>query len=273
MNNLANLFDEIQRNNDRNDGRVTRKNLQGAYVFGEEDRNYQPRFEEQDKLGRTETRNQFAYVGTLARSVTMRFYGGDPKYTSYIQGVYRDLYKKRVEQGFSGLTGFNMLGIVCAILYLIVKRDEKKQLSLDDLVKAANDSFAGGGLKRTVKVTLKMVQRYIKVISALIDFSPKNNNGNSNDIVDSIIDQMRRLSLKLQMTMPQRSKMNKIFKTLPDHLKRDHNPSTIAKTVVYLFTTQNDADENKESIVKNKIGITQYILKNIVPKYIKYFKK
>ena len=84
---LANLFDEIQQNENRNAARIRAENLQGAYVFGEEERDYETYFEEQNKLGRTRIRNQFDHVGTLARTITTQFYG-DAKYISYVQGLY-----------------------------------------------------------------------------------------------------------------------------------------------------------------------------------------
>ena len=134
-----------------------------------------------------------------------------------------------------------MTGIVVAILYLIVKKEEQKQLSIDDLIKAANEAPVGVSTKRTVKVTVKMIQKYIKLILSLIDMSLKNNN--TNDSEKSIMDHMRRLSLKLQMSTQVRSKMNKRFKDLPSDVKSAHNPSTVAKTVVYLFSAMGKNNE------------------------------
>jgi len=273
MGSLSNLFNEIQRNNNINAARVRPEDLEGAYVFGEENRNYETYFEEQDKLGRTRVKGQFEHVGTLARSITSQLYAGDPKYTSYIQGIYQELYQARVKQGFPGLTGFNMKGVICVILYLIVKRDERKQLSLDDLVKAANKVLSGG----VVKVTVKMLSKYINIITSLVpSLSVKNDNDNGNaskndDVVQSTLAHMRRMSLTIQMSAQTRAAMNKRYERLPTDLKYDHNPVTVAKAVVYLFALKKNKDVKNASKyqqdLEEKLGMSKYILKQVVVKY------
>jgi len=269
MNNLGNLFNEIQRDENKNAARVRPEDLQGAYVFGEEERNYNTYFEEQNKLGRTRVRNQFEHVGTLARAITSQLYSGDPKYTSYIQGVYQELYQARVKQGYPGMTGFNMKGVICAILYMIIKRDERKQLSLDDLIKAANKVPSGG----VVKVTTKMLNKYINIIVSLIPSLKVNDNASNNDdTVQSTLAHMRRLGLSLQMSAQTRAQMDKRYKRLPKELKYEHNPVTVAKAVVYLFELKNtnvNATEHRTNLVK-KLGISKYMLTQVIGKYKSY---
>lgn len=273
MNNLANLFNEIQKNENRNAARVRKENLEGAYVFGEEQNNYETYFEEQNKLGRTREKDPFEQIGTLARSITSHLYSGDVKYISYIQGVYKELYAARMKKGFRGMTGFNMKGIICAILYLIVRKEERKQLSIDDLVKAANKVATIAEQKSSVKVTTRMIEKYIKVVSSLVDFSVPNNNNNQAELIESTLAHLRRLSISIQMTVKSRSEMIKMYNQLPNELKYDHNPSTVAKVVVYLYALIESNDPKFEKEMTTRLGITKYMTKNVVGKYKPYFSK
>lgn len=268
MNNLNNLFNNIQKNKNQNNARVTKANLQGAVVFGEEERNYDPYWEEMNKMGRSFVRDRFDYVEMLATKITTQFYQGDPKYSKHIKGIYSEMFTSRSKGGLLGFKGMNMKGIVCVILYLIVKNEENKQISLADLVTAANKIESS-----KVKVTERMLTKYIKVLTPHISYR-KNTEDNANDEQEkSTLSHIRRLSIAIKMTPTSRTALNKIYKSLPKELKSEsaHNPNTIAKCLVYLFASLGRNTAYTKEIAEI-LKITEYVKKNALTKYKPFFK-
>jgi hypothetical protein len=238
-------------------------------IFGEELNSYMP-IPGEEHYSVMES-DPFYTVRVMATNITRIVYG-EPRLVQLIVGVYKDLVEARKLQGYQGVRGLNMKGIVTACLYLIILYEEKTRLSLDILVRAAN-SVSGHS---KVKVTEKMVNRYIKIIAdTLKTYRPgnsnSNNDNNSNDektILKHVDDEIKRLVLKLQQNPKDIRAIRASVRAYPRNVLTNHIPRTIAAMAVFSYVTRG---KNTSEALKNKkllqdIGITKPILQKMVHK-------
>lgn len=239
-------------------------------IFGEELNSYMP-IPGEEHYSVMES-DPYYTVRVMATNITRIVYG-EPRLVQLIVGVYKDLVEARKRKGYQGVRGLNMKGIVTACLYLIILYEEKTRLSLDILVRAAN-SVSGHS---KVKVTEKMVNRYIKIIAdALKTYRPANGNSSNNDnngndektILKHVDDEIKRLVLKLQQNPKDIRAIRASVRAYPRHVLTNHIPRTIAAMAVFSYVTRG---KNTTEALKNKkllqdIGITKPVLQKMVHK-------
>lgn len=235
-------------------------------VFGEELNSFVPVFgEEHYSIMESDP---FYTVRLMATNLTRVIYG-EPRLVQFIVGVYKDLVEARQAQGFHGVRGLNMKGIITACLYIIILYEEKTRLSLDVLVRAANQ-IPG---QSKVKVTEKMVNRYIKlVVDTLKGYkSNSNNNNNQNNdktILKHIDQEIKRLSIKLQLPIKETRTINAMVRAYPRDLLTNHMPRTVAAMAVFMHVSRGKrmADALANKALLKEIGITKPILEKMVKK-------
>lgn len=238
-------------------------------IFGEELNSYMP-IPGEEHYSIMES-DPYYTVRVMATNLTRIVYG-EPRLVQLIVGVYKDLVEARKRKGYQGVRGLNMKGIVTACLYLIILYEEKTRLSLDILVRAAN-SISGHS---KVKVTEKMVNRYIKIIAdALKTYRPtngnSNNDNNGNDektILKHVDDEIKRLVLKLQQNPKDIRAIRASVRAYPRKVLTNHIPRTIAAMAVFTYVTRG---KDTTEALKNKkllqdIGITKPVLQKMVHK-------
>lgn len=236
-------------------------------IFGEELNSYMP-IPGEEHYSIMES-DPYYTVRVMATNITRIVYG-EPRLVQLIVGVYKDLVEARKRKGYQGVRGLNMKGIVTACLYLIILYEEKTRLSLDILVRAAN-SVSGHS---KVKVTEKMVNRYIKIIAdALKTYRPTNgnNNNNGNDektILKHVDDEIKRLVLKLQQNPKDIRVIRASVRSYPRDVLTNHIPRTIAAMAVFSYVTRgtNTTEALKNKKLLQDIGITKPVLQKMVHK-------
>lgn len=236
-------------------------------IFGEELNSYMP-IPGEEHYSIMES-DPYYTVRVMATNITRIVYG-EPRLVQLIVGVYKDLVEARKRKGYQGVRGLNMKGIVTACLYLIILYEEKTRLSLDILVRAAN-SVSGHS---KVKVTEKMVNRYIKIIAdALKTYRPTNgnNNNNGNDektILKHVDDEIKRLVLKLQQNPKDIRVIRASVRLYPRDVLTNHIPRTIAAMAVFSYVTRgtNTTEALKNKKLLQDIGITKPVLQKMVHK-------
>lgn len=229
-------------------------------IFGEELPNY-VQFEG-NNVREVMVRDPMAGVKAIASQITLHFYG-ESRFVQFIAGMYNDLVNIRVSKGFKGVRGKNMKGLICAILYILVLYNERARLSIDKLVDAANNVMATS----KVKVTSKMVNRYIIfVIENLSQYN--NNNNNINNDIKHLNREIKRICVSLGYNFKETKRITQMVQSLPQDIVEEHMPRTLAAVCVYWYATnvQMPPDHSTNSSIINKIGITRHTLSKLLKK-------
>ena len=272
LNDIFKLFNNLRNVQEKQNAIITNdnKNKMNQLVFGEELSTFIPVVNKNNARG-VMTREQFEHVRSLSKDITLHLYG-EPKFSTFIMGVYKEFFDSRVTQGFKGMKGMSMKGIICAILYLIMLYEHKAKLSIRKLITAANQVKSAS----TSQVTERMIYKYINiVIDHLKAYSDNKNTKNKLSNVDYSIDQaIKTLAFSIGYESKHLSKMRKLLSKIPDSLKNQHIPHHIAVCIIYHFAT---VEDNFDSIDKTnllkKLNMSPYILKKVYPKFQKQFVK
>jgi len=237
-------------------------------IFGEELNSYVPVFgEEHSSIMESDP---FYNVRVMATNLTRTIYG-EPKLVSFIVGVYKDLVEARHVMGYHGVRGLNMKGIVTACLYIIILYEEKTRLSIDVLVRAAN-SIPG---QSKVKVTEKMVNRYVKlIVDTLKGYTSSNSNSENNNrqnnktILKHVDEEIKRLVIKLKLPVKDSRLIGATVRSYPRDLLTNHMPRTIAAMAVFMHMSRGKrlSEAITDKALLKDIGITKPVLEKMVKK-------
>lgn len=269
MNNIFKLLNNIKQTENKKNLEITNRNRNrmNELVFGEEQIGFIPVQNKNNARG-VMTREQFENVRTLAKDITLHFYG-ESKFQTFIMGVYKEFFNSRQKQGFQGMKGMNMKGIVCAILYLIMQYEHKAKINLSKLIKAANEIKGTS----TTKVNVKMVNKYITiVIDHLKVYSENKNARNTMTNVDYNIDQsIRTLAYSIGYDAKKMTEIRKLLYRVPSQLKHKYTPHHTAASLVYIYATI--INSRHRINIQTKLKISPHVLKTIVPKFETLFVK
>ena len=267
---LQNIFAYIESRvpNKNNKNKNNKYPIGYELIFGEELNSYVPVFgEEHSSIMESDP---FYTVRIMATNLTRTIYG-EPKLVQFIVGVYKDLVEARHATGYHGVRGLNMKGIVTACLYIIILYEEKTRLSLDVLVRAAN-SIPG---QSKVKVTEKMVNRYVKLIVDTLkgytssNSNSENNNGQDNKtILKHVDEEIKRLVIKLKLPVKDTRMIGATVRAYPRELLTNHMPRTIAAMAVFMHMSRGKrlSEAIKDKALLKDIGITKPILEKMMKK-------
>lgn len=252
-------------NNNKNNSRYP---IGNNLIFGEELNSYVPIPGEEHYS--VMEKDPFAAVRFMAINLTREVYG-EPRLVDFIVGVYKDLIVARKARGYFGVRGLNMKGILSAILYLIILYTERTRLSLDVLVKAANNL---SGQSKT-KVNEKMLNRYIKLLvdTLTTQFQESTNNENNNNnktILKHVDEEIKRLVIKLKYNRKDTQTIRTMVRGYPRTVLTNHIPRTIAALAVFTFVTRERNMSTKNGLANKallkEIGITRPVLEKLVQK-------
>ena len=268
---MQGLFDymEQKKNDERGNVNYLYNRQSRNTIFGEELQGYIP-FSPNQVHHSIMERDPLQMIKTLTTQITVQYYSGEPKLVDMTAGVYADFIKARKHLGYQGVQGMNAKGIICAILYMIILYRERSRLDINKLISSANKVKS---VSKTV-VTKRMVFKYLTYIISLVNIKNQNqnnnnNNNNSNNNVSIKLDnEIKRLGILLKYKKNEIMLIkNDVKKTLQDipKLIEQHNITTLSIAFVYKYSLLS----NKNLVfVKDKIGITPYILNNVLPKII-----
>lgn len=241
-------------------------NYREELIFGEELNTYFPTNGEMHYS--VMERDPLYGVRALSGLVTTEIYG-EPRLVNFITGVYNDLVASRLKRGFKGVRGKNMKGLICAIIYIIVLYEEGSNLTVNAIVKAANRVKS----KATVKITDKMVNRYIPFVVDNLTVYKKinetmNNNNNSQLCMRHVEADVKRLGLLLQYSTNDIFAMKRIVRSLPCGMFEDHLPRTVAGGVVFWYTkyVKTPAEYVTNNAVLKRISVSRAGAKKITDK-------
>lgn len=282
--NVVNMFATLNRLKEQNKNSNTNNNNnenkmragkwhRDQLIFGEELNTYIP-FETNIRR-EIMVRDPYAGVKVLVSHVTTYIYG-EPKFVNHVVGVYKDLKTARQKAGYIGMRGKNMKGLIAAILYLVILYEEKSRLSIHELIKAVNHVRTD----TTVVVTEKMINRYIIFVKKnLKTFQNTNNNNNGNNesnvVLKTINENIKRLSILLGYSIRERIDIQKLALKLPKSLLETHMPNTIASGLVYVYATvlKNMPEEyGTQKELMTRMNVTRYTMKKISDKLLIYLK-
>ena len=266
---LQNIFAYMEsRVPNSNNNKTNQYPIGQELIFGEELNSYVPIFGEEHRS--IMESDPFYTVRNMATNLTRVIYG-EPRLVHFIVGVYKDLVEARHANGFHGVRGLNMKGIITACLYIIILYEEKTRLSLDVLVRAAN-SIPG---QSKVKVTEKMVNRYIKlVVDTLKGYKQSNTDSNNNNknnnktILKHVDEEIKRLSIKIQLPIKETRTIGTMVRAYPRDLLTNHMPRTVAAMAVFMHASRGKRLSNafaNKALLK-ELGITKPILEKMVKK-------
>lgn len=269
--NLNRIFAYMeQKRNDERGNAPTLYNRQSQnIVFGEELQGYIPVAPNRIHHSIME-RDPLQMVKTLASQITMYYYDGEPKLVDMTASVYSDFLKARKRLGYKGVHGMNAKGIICAILYMIILHRQKSRLDINKLIASANKVKAAS---KTL-ITRRMVFKYLSYILSILDYENKGNESNENTdsrtlYMDKLNDEIKRLCILLRYNTRDIMKVRKDAKNVLQHnprLLEQHNVTTLSIVFVYKFALTRNG--NNINTVKNKLGITPYIISKVFPKLV-----
>lgn len=252
-------------NKNKNENNNNKYPIRNELIFGEELSTFYESFENTHHA--IYGRNALYPVKDITARITLEFYQGEPRHVDSVAGIYEELVKARVKKGLTGLKGFNMKGVVVAILFMIISHEHKSRLDINKLIKAANKVRSS----TSTKITSKMLLRYIKMILDNIkQYNTYNLNSNNNDNIEPIEQEIKRIAIKVGYTTKPIIEIKKLVKKVPVTVIKSHQPHSIASALVYIYMIHLSNNINKKNAVKI-IGISQYTINTIVPKIIKYF--
>ena len=266
---LQNIFQYM---NSHSNAKTSQKNnnnnkypISEELIFGEELDGY---FESFNNIHHAVMEKDPLYpVKDMTQKITMEFYEGEPKHVDQVAGIYGELVKARLSKGLKGMKGFNMKGVIVAILYMVISFDFKSRLDIKKLLVSANKVRSS----TSTKITSKMVFRYIKtILDNLKQYNnsvASNSNNNNNDM--SIEQEIKRVGIKSGYFTKQIFDIKKLIKKIPIRVKKSHHPHSIAGAVVYVYMSEMNSFNKKQA--EKKTGISKYAINTIVPKIRKAF--
>jgi hypothetical protein len=257
---------EQKRNDERGNAPTLYNRQSQNIVFGEELQGYIPVAPNRIHHSIME-RDPLQMVKTLASQITMYYYDGEPKLVDMTASVYSDFLKARKRLGFKGVHGMNAKGIICAILYMIILHRQKSRLDINKLIASANKVKAAS---KTV-ITRRMVFKYLSYILSIVDTDAQNegNGDNTNNYMDKLNDEIKRLCILLRYNTKDIMKVRKEAKLALLHnptLLEQHNVTTLSIVFVYKYALMKNS--NNMNSVKSKLGITPYIISKVFPKLV-----
>ena len=268
MNRLKQKNNANSNNNDNNETKARQgKWHREELIFGEELNTYIP-FE--TNIQRTiMERDPYAGVKMLVSHVTTYLYG-EPKFVDHVVGVYKDLKRARTNAGFVGMRGMSMKGLIAAIMYLVILYEERSRLTIQELVNAVNHVRS----ESRVVVTEKMINQYIIFIKKHL-YTNKQMNDNNRNVPNnqSVLDNIKRLSILLNYSAKTRIAIQKTVGMIPASLLEKHMPNTIAFGLTYLYAVKYGMPEGypTQKAMLERMNVTRYSMKKIVSKLEKYF--
>lgn len=219
-------------------------------VFGEENRNHV--VFETNLQREVMVTDRFANVRAMADQITLAFYG-EKKFSNHIMGLYEQFFEARAKQGKQGLRGMNMKAVICALLYLIVLREQKVRLNLPKLIKITNNIRG----QSTVKVTERMVNKYIESIENALKLKEENDNTNERK---ALHEEIMRIGISINETKKAIYPIIRFSNAISSDLIENHLPNKLALAIMYIY--YDNHNKNKMRFIK----MTPYIKNKIVPK-------
>jgi hypothetical protein len=299
LNNLFAIYNQLTKppntnnSNSNNNNQNRPINYGRTVVFGNANLRVFGEIPGMERLGGTLERDPVARIRLLTNDITGLFYG-EPRMVDDVVGAYMNFIKARIATGKpGGARGLNAKGLIVSLLFIIVYKQTKTKLDLEKLIKAAN----GVKGESTVKVTKRMIQKYIKlIIETLKELknTTSNNLSNSNTnnmkkLIDNVKNEVKRIGFKLGYNFKEnkqvQDKVDIFYKTnLGKRIFIEHVPHTIAAMIVFIHEYEKQSKNNITfqyvNSLRSQIGISvtafESILKKVrpnIPHKKKQFKK
>lgn len=260
LQNIFKYMNQRQQNNRNSNNNDNNKYPIGEeLIFGEELDGY---FESFENVHHAVYEKDVLYpVKEMTRKITMEFYEGEPKHVDNVAGIYAEIVKARLTKGLKGMKGFNMKGIIVAILYMVISFEFKSRLDVKTLLKASNKVRSS----TTTKITSKMVFRYIKIILDNIkQYNANLSNSNNENNNRSIEQELKRIGIKVGYTTKEIFTIKKQLAKITPTIKKSHHPHSLAGAVMFVYMTEINNMNKKSS--ESKIGLSKYAINTVVPK-------
>ena len=265
MKNLFRLLNDSRNENRREDQRWTVQERRRLIAFGENEPDFEERFGEANTMGRTRITLSFDYIRVLTAQITSQLFNGTSRYEQDIRVWYEELTKARAKVDKTSLRGYNVKGVVAALLYLHIRKVENTDVSIPGIIDAANRVRSEHKYPLDRKTFDRCTRMVLKYLSALRSHK---------SAIQLIQDHINQIGNKIKLTFGERRRIIKYT----DELMLDINahkyltgtnpvPNTVARVLIFIIYPMlfPDTSPDEAAQLKQELKITKTDEKKWVP--------